>query len=60
MTADFASDALRAMADGLRTAEWTHESIKSVLDGFTESRGLKLGKTQAPVRVAITGRTVGP
>lgn len=24
-----------------------------------ESHGLKLGKAQAPVRVAVTGRTVG-
>ena len=25
-----------------------------------EGHGLKLGKAQAPVRVAVTGRTVGP
>jgi glutamyl-tRNA synthetase len=25
-----------------------------------EALGLKLAKTQAPVRVAVTGRTVGP
>ena len=60
MSADFAADVLRAMVDGLAAVEWNHESIKSVLDAFTESRGLKLGKTQAPVRVAITGRSVGP
>ena len=60
MSADFAADVLRAMVDGLSAVEWNHESIKSVLDAFTESRGLKLGKTQAPVRVAITGRSVGP
>jgi len=60
MTADFAADVLRSMVAGLASVDWDHESIKSVLDGFTESRGLKLGKTQAPVRVAITGRTVGP
>jgi len=28
--------------------------------GVGESLGLKLGKAQAPVRVAVTGRTVGP
>ena len=60
MSADFAADVLRAMVDGLAAVEWNHESIKSVLDAFTESRGLKLGKTQAPIRVAITGRSVGP
>ena len=25
-----------------------------------EAHGLKLGKAQAPIRVAVTGRTVGP
>ncbi len=60
MAAEFARDVLAHMADGLAACAWNHESIKGVLDAFTESRGLKLGKTQAPVRVAITGRTVGP
>ncbi len=60
MSAEFARDVLVHMADGLAGCTWGHESIKGVLDAFTESRGLKLGKTQAPVRVAITGRTVGP
>jgi len=41
-------------------ADWRAESLKAVLEAITESRGLKLGKTQAPIRVAITGRTVGP
>ena len=60
MAADFARDVLNAMADGLINVRWDAESIKGVLESFTESRGLKLGKTQAPVRVAITGKTVGP
>ena len=60
MSADFARDVLTAMADGLANVTWNSESIKGILDSFTESRGLKLGKTQAPVRVAITGKTVGP
>ena len=60
MSADFARDVLSHMADGLAGCAWSHDAIKGVLDVFTESRGLKLGKTQAPVRVAITGRTVGP
>jgi glutamyl-tRNA synthetase len=34
--------------------------LKALLEAWTESRELKLGKTQAPIRVAITGRTVGP
>ena len=60
MSADFARDVLNAMADGLINVEWNAESIKGILESFTEARGLKLGKTQAPVRVAVTGRTVGP
>ena len=39
---------------------WTAESLKAELERITESLGLKLGKTQAPIRVAITGRSVGP
>ena len=60
MTADFTRDVLNAMADGLINVKWNADSIKGILDAFTEARGLKLGKTQAPVRVAITGKTVGP
>jgi glutamyl-tRNA synthetase len=32
-------------------------AIKRIL---AERHGLKMGKAQAPVRVAVTGRTVGP
>lgn len=60
MSADFASDVLRDMSNELSSCEWTHDALKSSLEVWTESRGLKLGKTQAPIRVAITGRTVGP
>ena len=60
MSADFARDVLGTMADGLGAVEWNAENIKQLLEVFTESRGLKLGKTQAPVRVAVTGKTVGP
>ena len=60
MSADFARDVLVDFAVSLETAEWNHDSLKQVLEIWTESRGLKLGKTQAPIRVAVTGRTVGP
>ncbi|MFI5491819.1 glutamate--tRNA ligase [Actinoplanes sp. NPDC051859] len=39
--------------------EWTAEPLKTALEAVGEERGLKLGKTQAPVRVAATGRTIG-
>ncbi|MEV4187013.1 glutamate--tRNA ligase [Streptosporangium canum] len=35
------------------------ESLKSALEEVGAEHGLKLGKAQAPVRVAVTGRTVG-
>ena len=60
MMSDFARDVLDHMAHSLAVVEWNHEEIKQQLETFTDSRGLKLGKTQAPVRVAVTGRTVGP
>ncbi|MBB6122271.1 glutamyl/glutaminyl-tRNA synthetase [Nocardiopsis algeriensis] len=35
------------------------ESLKSALEQVGAAHGPKLGKTQVPVRVAVTGRTVG-
>ncbi|MGK5532676.1 glutamate--tRNA ligase [Streptomyces sp. URMC 129] len=39
--------------------EWTAEALKAAVLAAGEEHGLKLGKAQAPVRVAVTGRTVG-
>ena len=60
MSADFAADVLRDFGTALTSCDWTHDALKQVLETWTEARELKLGKTQAPIRVAITGRTVGP
>lgn len=38
---------------------WEAEPLKSTLEAVGAARGLKLGKAQAPVRVAVTGRSVG-
>jgi glutamyl-tRNA synthetase len=38
---------------------WEAEALKETLVAVGEAAGLKLGKAQAPVRVAVTGRTVG-
>lgn len=46
--------------DDFSDVEWTAESLHSCLRAIGEEFGLKLGKAQAPVRVAITGRAVGP
>jgi glutamyl-tRNA synthetase len=43
-----------------RTTPWTAADLKAALESAMESYSIKLGKAQAPVRVAVTGRTVGP
>jgi glutamyl-tRNA synthetase len=39
--------------------DWSAEPLKATLEQVGLARELKLGKTQAPVRVAVTGRSVG-
>jgi glutamyl-tRNA synthetase len=39
--------------------DWAADPLKAALERVGEERELKLGKVQAPVRVAVTGRTVG-
>ncbi|WP_399930143.1 glutamate--tRNA ligase [Streptomyces kanamyceticus] len=55
------SDALlRTARAKLEAADWTSpESLKEAVLAAGEEHGLKLGKAQAPVRVAVTGRTIG-
>jgi glutamyl-tRNA synthetase len=38
---------------------WQAEALKDAVATTGEQHGLKLGKAQAPVRVAVTGRTIG-
>ena len=57
---EWASAVLSEATAAYATAEWNHDSLKAVIEQVGEKHGLKLGKVQAPIRVAITGRTVGP
>ena len=41
-------------------AEWDAATLKTTVEAVGEKHGLKKGKAQAPIRVAVTGRTVGP
>ncbi|GBQ01538.1 glutamate--tRNA ligase [Streptomyces spongiicola] len=51
---------LRTAREKLAAADWAHpEALKEAVLAAGEEHGLKLGKAQAPVRVAVTGRTVG-
>jgi glutamyl-tRNA synthetase len=57
---DGASELLSAAHDGFAVLpEWTVPSLRATVEAIGEERGLKLGKAQAPVRVAVTGRTIG-
>jgi glutamyl-tRNA synthetase len=47
----------RAAFSGL--AAWDADSLKAALESVAAAHTLKLGKAQAPVRVAVMGRTVG-
>ncbi len=47
---------LHAYAD----CAWGKDELHHRLAAVGEANGLKLGKAQAPVRVAVTGRSVGP
>jgi glutamyl-tRNA synthetase len=59
-----AAEANAVLADCIDTyatlSAWDHETLKNSLEEIGTRHGLKLGKAQAPVRVAVTGRTVGP
>ena len=57
---EWASAVLSETTVAYATAEWNHDALKAVIEQVGEKHGLKLGKVQAPIRVAITGRTVGP
>jgi glutamyl-tRNA synthetase len=56
-----AAEILDGVIEAYAEVEWTEEALKATFDRLCEERfELKAGKAQAPVRVAITGRTVGP
>ena len=41
-------------------SDWSAETLKSTIEDVMARHEIKLGKAQAPVRVAVTGRSVGP
>jgi glutamyl-tRNA synthetase len=57
---DGAAEVLDRAADVYVSCEWSAPVLKETLQAVGEGLGLNLKKTQAPVRVAVTGRTVGP
>ena len=55
-----AAEMLDGAAVALADCPWDVDSVLAAVAGVGESLGMKLGKAQAPIRVAVTGRTVGP
>lgn len=60
MTTDYVPSLLADATGAFESCEWTADAIKATLEDVMTRYELKLGKAQAPVRVAVTGRTVGP
>jgi glutamyl-tRNA synthetase len=56
---DAAFDVLVDTLAHYQSCPWTADELKAVLERVGEAHGLKLGKAQAPVRVAAMGRSVG-
>ena len=57
---DFAIPTLQEIATAFETIDWTAECIKAAVEEVGTRNDVKLGKLQGPLRIAITGRTVGP
>jgi glutamyl-tRNA synthetase len=51
---------LESAIDAYESCEWTAASLHEVTQQLAEATGRKLAKAQAPIRVAVTGRTIGP
>ncbi len=60
MNVDWARPLLADAIAAYEACDWTADDLKTTLEGVMASYELKLGKAQAPVRVAVSGRTVGP
>lgn len=56
---DGAREILDEACSAFEAVPWRADDLKAALEQVGERHGLKLGKVQAPVRVAVTGRTVG-
>ena len=59
MLAPAAAPMLAGLLSVAGDVAWTADDLKGAVERIGEANGLKLGKAQAPIRVAVTGRTVG-
>ena len=54
-----AAEVLADVAAAYEDVPWQPDALRERLEAIGTSYGMSLGKVQAPVRVAVTGRTVG-
>ena len=59
-SAEWARPLLRAIREQFVATDWNHDGLKVVVETIGAANDVKLGKLQAPLRVATTGRSVGP
>jgi glutamyl-tRNA synthetase len=57
---EVAAAILRGALEAYGTCAWTRDELHRVTAELGERHGRALGKAQAPIRVAVTGRRVGP
>ena len=55
-----AAGILRSAIESYETANWNKDDLYDATLKLSEAHGLKLGKAQAPIRAAVSGRSVGP
>jgi glutamyl-tRNA synthetase len=58
--AELAVAVLDHALEAFETCTWDAASLEPALFSYAEANDVSRGKVQAPVRVAVTGRTVGP
>ena len=58
--AELASAVLEHATTQFADCEWNAASLEAALFSYAEQHEISKGKVQAPVRVSVTGRSVGP
>ncbi|WP_068115475.1 glutamate--tRNA ligase [Tropicimonas marinistellae] len=51
---------LTELTPHLQNASWSRDGLEEAVNGFAETKGLKLGKIAQPLRAALAGRTATP
>lgn len=50
----------KLLSDALRTSEWNHEAMEKNIRSVAESAGIKAKELFMELRIAVTGKSVGP